>query len=234
MKSVSKRLHHAGLHCYLLVGFLLFSGAVQAQAVHPVTGRPIAPVMGSRGADWLDRSDRQAEEKPDLAIKELNLKPRMIVADIGAGTGYYSIRMAPHVSPGGRVLSDDIQPEMLARLRTNAKAANVTNIETILGSESDPHLPTGNVDLVIMVDVYHELSRPQRMLEHIREALKPDGQLVLLEYRKEDPSVPIRPEHKMSLADVKAEIEPEGYQFVKSIETLPWQHMIFFKRATVN
>jgi ubiquinone/menaquinone biosynthesis C-methylase UbiE len=190
--------------------------------------------MGSRAADWLDRPDRQAEEKPDLAIRELSLKPGMIVADIGAGTGYYSIRIAKRVTPGGRVLSDDIQPEMLARLRANAKAENVTNIATILGSESDPHLPLDTVDLAIMVDVYHELSRPQRMLQHIRAALKPDGQLVLLEYRKEDPSVPIRPEHKMSLADVKAEIEPEGYVFVKSVETLPWQHMIFFKRAPVN
>lgn len=233
MTSVSKQFYHAR-HCLLLFALLLPSGALQAQAVHPVTGRPIAPVMGSRGADWLDRSDRQAEEKPDLAIKELNLKPGMIVADIGAGTGYYSIRIAQQVRPGGRVLSDDIQPEMLARLRANAKSANVTNIETILGSESNPHLPFRTVDLVIMVDVYHELSRPQRMLEHIREALKPDGQLVLLEYRKEDPRVPIRPEHKMSLADVKAEIEPEGYQFVKSIETLPWQHMIFFRPAAVT
>jgi ubiquinone/menaquinone biosynthesis C-methylase UbiE len=232
--SVPKHLHSSRSHCCLLIGLLLFSRAIQAQAVHPVTGRPIAPVMGSRGADWLDRPDRQAEEKPDLAIKELNLKSGMVIADIGCGTGYYSIRMAKRVSPGGRVLSDDIQPEMLDRLRASAKAANVTNIETIQGSESNPHLPPDTVDLAIMVDVYHELSRPQRMLQHIREALKPDGQLVLLEYRKEDPSVPIRPEHKMSLADVKAEIEPEGYEFVKSVETLPWQHMIFFKRAPGN
>ena len=234
MRPSPKHFHTGRPHCSLLIGFLLFSGSLQAQTVHPVTGRPIAPVMGSRAADWLDRPDRQAEEKPDLAIKELSLKPGMIVADIGAGTGYYSIRIAKRVSPGGSVLSDDIQPEMLARLRANAKAENVTNIATILGSESDPHLPLDTVDLAIMVDVYHELSRPQRMLQHIRAALKLDGQLVLLEYRKEDPSVPIRPEHKMSLADVKAEIEPEGYVFVKSVETLPWQHMIFFKRAPVN
>jgi ubiquinone/menaquinone biosynthesis C-methylase UbiE len=190
--------------------------------------------MGSRGADWLDRSDRQAEERSDLAIKELNLKPGMVVADIGAGTGYYSIRLAKRVSPGGRVLAIDIQPEMLDRLRINANAANVKNVETILGSESDPRLPSGTVDLAIMVDVYHELSRPQRILEHIRDALKPDGELVLLEYRKEDPSVPIRPEHKMSVADVKAEVEPEGYQFVKTVETLPWQHIIIFRRALPN
>lgn len=190
--------------------------------------------MGSRAADWLDRSGRQAEERSDLAIKELNLKPGMVVADIGAGTGYYSIRVAKRVSPGGRVLAIDIQPEMLDRLRINAEAANVKNIETILGSESNPHLPPGTLDLAIMVDVYHELSRPQRILEHVRAALKPNGQLVLLEYRKEDPSVPIRAEHKMSVSDVKAEVEPEGYQFVKTVETLPWQHIIVFRRALSN
>jgi ubiquinone/menaquinone biosynthesis C-methylase UbiE len=234
VRPASKLHLNPHLHCHLFIGLLLFSGAIHAQAVHPVTGRPIAPVMGSRGADWLDRSDRQAEERSDLAIKELNLKPGMVVADIGAGTGYYSIRLAKRVSPGGRVLAIDIQPEMLDRLRINANAANVKNVETILGSESDPRLPSGTVDLAIMVDVYHELSRPQRILEHIRDALKPDGELVLLEYRKEDPSVPIRPEHKMSVADVKAEVEPEGYQFVKTVETLPWQHIIIFRRALPN
>jgi SAM-dependent methyltransferase len=120
---------------------------------------------------------------------------------------------------------------MLDRLRTNAEAQGVKNIETVLGTESNPKLPVGQLDLVILVDVYHEFSRPQRMLEHIRESLKSDGRLVLLEYRKEDASVPIRPEHKMSVAEVKAEVQPEGFVFEKSVETMPWQHIIFFTRT---
>lgn len=212
----------------------LLSLAATAQTNHPVTGRRIAPVMGMSGADWLNRPEREREEDTALAIKELALRPGMVVADIGAGTGYFSIRIARHVLPGGKVLANDIQPEMLERLKVNAKAADVANIDTILGTESDPRLPENAVDLVIMVDVYHELSRPQRMLGHIRAALKPGGKLVLLEYRKEDPGVPIRPEHKMSIVEVKAEVEPEGYRFEQSIESLPWQHMIFFKKALPN
>jgi ubiquinone/menaquinone biosynthesis C-methylase UbiE len=219
-----------------IAGILILLPLLNGQSVHPVTGRRIASVMGARGADWLDRAERQSEENPEFAIDQLHLKPGMVIADIGAGTGYYSLRMAKRVSPTGKVFAVDIQPEMLDRLRVNAKAAAIVNIEPVLGTESDPKLPASTVDLAIMVDVYHELSRPQRILEHLHDALKPDGQLVLLEYRKEDPSVPIRSEHKMSLAEVKAEIEPEHYRFVRSIESLPWQHMIFFtpSGATVN
>ena len=217
-----------------LLAVALLPPTATAQTQHPVTGRQIAPVMGMSGADWLNRPEREREEDTTLAIKELNLQPGMVVADIGAGTGYYSIRIARHVLPGGKVLANDIQPEMLQRLKANAEAAKVANIETILGTESDPRLPANAVDLVIMVDVYHELSRPQRILGHIRAALKPGGKLVLLEYRKEDPSVPIRPEHKMSIAEVKAEVEPEGYRFEKSVESLPWQHIIFFRKALPN
>ncbi len=217
-----------------LLAVALLPLTATAQTQHPVTGRQIAPVMGMSGADWLNRPEREREEDTTLAIKELNLQPGMVVADIGAGTGYYSIRIARYVLPGGKVLANDIQPEMLQRLKANAEAAKVANIETILGTESDPRLPANAVDLVIMVDVYHELSRPQRILGHIRAALKPNGKLVLLEYRKEDPSVPIRPEHKMSIAEVKAEVEPEGYRFEKSVESLPWQHIIVFRKALPN
>ena len=203
---------------------------VSAQATHPVTGRPIAPVMGLSGADWLDRNERDSEEHPDKAIAELNLKPGMLVGDVGAGTGFYSLRMAKLISPDGVVYANDIQPGMLERLRANAAAQHVNNIVTVLGNESDPKLPAGKLDLVILVDVYHEFSRPQRMLDRIRDSLKPDGRLVLLEYRKEDPSVPIRPEHKMSVQEVKAEVIPEGYKFEKVVDTLPWQHIIFFRK----
>lgn len=202
-----------------------------AQSVHPATGRRIAPVMGMSGADWLDREERDREEQPERALQALHLKPGMFVGDVGAGTGFYSLRMAQLVAPGGKVFSNDIQQAMLDRLKKNAAAKNVTNIETILGNESDPHLPLNILDLVVMVDVYHELSRPQRMLDHIRDSLKANGELVLLEYRKEDPSVPIRPEHKMSVEEVKAEVIPEGYQFEKVVDTLPWQHILYFRKS---
>jgi ubiquinone/menaquinone biosynthesis C-methylase UbiE len=201
------------------------------QSVHPITGRPIAPVMSVSGADWLDREDRAREEQPEKAISQLNLKPGMMVGDVGAGTGFYSIRIAKQIAPGGVVFANDIQPGMLQRLSANAAAHHVTNIVSIVGTESDPRLPTGKLDLVLLADVYHEFSHPQRMLDRIREALKPDGELVLLEFRKEDSSVPIRPEHKMSVAEVKAEVSPEGYRLEKVVDTMPWQHIIIFRKA---
>lgn len=202
-----------------------------AQAVHPVTGRRIAPSMGLSGADWLDRPEREQEEQPEKAIAALNLRPGMLVGDVGAGTGFYTIRVARSIAPDGIVYANDIQPGMLEKLAANAAAQNITNIEVVLGSESDPRLPAGKLDLVLLVDTYEELSRPQRMLDRIRDALKPDGRLVLIEFRKEDPTVPIRPDHKMSVYEVKAEVTPEGYQFEKVVDTLPWQHMIFFRKA---
>jgi ubiquinone/menaquinone biosynthesis C-methylase UbiE len=220
-----KRPHIARLFLFLVPLF------VAAQSTHPVTGRRIAPVMGLSGADWLDRNERESEEHPDKAIAELNIKPGQFVGDVGAGTGFYSLRIAKLVGPSGTVYANDIQPGMLERLNNNAAAQHVTNVVTVLGTESDPKLPPGKLDLVIMVDVYHELSRPQRMLDRIRDSLKPDGRLVLLEYRKEDPSVPIRPEHKMSVQEVKAEVIPEGYRFEKVVDTLPWQHIIFFRKS---
>jgi ubiquinone/menaquinone biosynthesis C-methylase UbiE len=186
--------------------------------------------MGMSGADWLDREARVAEEHPDQALTALDLKPGMAVGDVGAGSGYYSIRIAKRILPGGVVYAEDIQVGMLQRLHEHAAAEHVSNIQTILGSEADPSLPADKLDLVVLIDVYHEFSRPQRMLQGIRAGLKPGGRLVLFEYRKEDPAIPIRPEHKMSLAEVKAEVMPEGFRFEKTVETLPWQHMIFFRK----
>lgn len=216
------------------LGLLLMSVVALPQAEHPVTGRRIAPVMGVSGADWLNRPEREKEENTERALDELHLRPGMSVGDVGAGTGYYSLRIAKRVAPGGKVYANDIQPQMLEKLRANATAAGINNVETVLGTESTPNLPFGQLDLIILVDVYHELSRPQRMLQQLHAALKPNGQLVLLEYRKEDLSVPIRPEHKMSLEEVRAEVEPEGYRFEKSVETLPWQHMVFFRKAMLH
>lgn len=208
----------------------MFASFALAQSVHPVTGRQIAPVMSVNGADWLDREERTREEQPEKAIAQLNLKPGMMVGDVGAGTGFYSIRLAKGVAPNGVVFANDIQSGMIERLKANAAAQHVTNIVPILGTESDPRLPEGKLDLVLLADVYHEFSHPQRMLDRIRESLKPTGKLVFLEFRKEDPNVPIRPEHKMSVQEVKAEVTPEGYKFEKVVDTMPWQHIIIFGR----
>jgi SAM-dependent methyltransferase len=201
------------------------------QDTHPVTGRRIAGVMGVGGADWLERPERETEEQPEKALDALGLKAGMTVADIGAGTGYMSLRMAKRVGPAGKVYANDLQPEMLRMLRENAAQARLTNVETVLGTESDPKLPKGQIDLVLLVDVYHEFSQPQQMIRKIREALKPDGRLVLLEYRKEDPKIPIRPEHKMSVAEVKAELEPEGFVLGPVMETLPRQHILILTKT---
>jgi ubiquinone/menaquinone biosynthesis C-methylase UbiE len=186
--------------------------------------------MGVGGADWLERNEREAEEHPEKALEALGLKDGMIVADVGAGTGYMALRMAARVGPSGKVYANDIQPEMLRMLRRNAARARVTNVETVLGTETDPKLPANSLDLILMVDVYHELSQPQLMLRKMREALKPDGRLVLLEYRKEDPSIPIRPEHKMSVAEVKMELEAEGFQLSQVVGTLPRQHILILTK----
>jgi ubiquinone/menaquinone biosynthesis C-methylase UbiE len=221
----------------LLVAFgLLFSlrPAPAFQDTHPVTGRKYAGVMSADGAGWLVRPEREAEENPDGALDALGLKPGMNVADVGAGVGYMSLRMARRVTPGGKVWANDLQPKMLEMLRTNAAQAGAANIETVLGSETDPKLPRNTLDLVLLVDVYHEFSHPREMVRGIRESLKPDGRLVLLEYRKEDPKVPIRIEHKMTVEEVKAELEADGFKMSQVIETLPRQHILILTKAVAK
>jgi len=218
-----------------VLALALVAGAWPAfgfQAEHPVTGRQIAGVMGYQGADWLNRPEREKEENPEGALDALRIKPGMIVADVGAGTGYMSLRLAKRVGSSGKVYANDLQPEMLKLLRENARQAGLTNIETVQGEEADPKLPPGRMDLILLVDVYHEFSRPREMIDRLREALKPDGRLVLLEYRKEDPTVPIREEHKMSVAQVKAELEPQGLVLSQVIETLPRQHILILTKKT--
>ena len=215
----------------LLILGLLACGPAFAQAEHPLTGRKIAPVMGFAGAEWLERSEREREEAPEDAINAMDVRKGMAVADIGAGTGYFSTRLARRVGPAGKVFANDVQPEMLDRLRERGAKLKLTNIETVLGSEADPKLPANTMDIILMVDVYHELSQPQRMLRALRSALKPDGRLVLLEYRKEDPTIPINPCHKMSIPEVRTEIEAEGFKMDKVLDTLPRQHLFFFVKA---
>lgn len=191
-------------------------------------GREIAHVMGHEGADWLDRPEREREEEPDKLINLLPLKPGNTVADIGAGTGYMSWRMAKKVSPGGKILAVDIQQEMLDMLGDRMKGRQITNVVPVLGSISDPRLPQNSVDLVLMVDVYHEFSEPWEMMQGIIQGLKPGGRVAFVEYRAEDPSVPIKPLHKMSVAQVKKEAEAAGLKWEKTIEDLPRQHLILF------
>ena len=219
----------------LLAALLVWqASAFQAPGTHPVTGRRIAGVMGMNGADWLVRPEREAEEQPEKALDALNLKPGMIVADIGAGVGYMSLRMARRVGPSGKVYANDLQPAMLDRLRQNAAKAGIGNVVTVVGAVADPRLPANTMDLVLLVDVYHEFSQPQQMLKKIRETLKPDGRLVLLEYRAEDPDVPIIAEHKMTVGQVKTELEAEGFVLQPVIETLPRQHILILTKASAK
>lgn len=220
------------MQIYLLALTLLSSLAYGQRLPlrHPVSGRVIAPVMSAAGADWLERSERENEENPAKAVAQLGLKSGMTVCDLGAGTGYYAVRMARLVGGSGKVYAVDIQPKMLELLGKRLASAGIRNIEPVLGAETETNLPAASQDLILLVDVYHEFSKPQAMLRSIRNALKDDGRLVLLEYRKEDPGIPIRLEHKMTLAEVKAELEPEGFAIDKVVEALPWQHMIFLRK----
>jgi len=213
---------------------LVFQLLTWGQETHPVTGRQIAPVMGMGGAPWLVRPERETEEAPDAALDAIGIRKGSSVADIGAGAGYFTWRLAERVGAGGTVYANDIQPAMLDLLKKNIAERGLHNVKTVLGKVDDPKLPAGKIDLVLLVDVYHEFSEPRKMLRKIRESLNAEGRLVLLEYRKEDPKVPIRPEHKMSVQQVKAEIEPEGYHFETSLETLPRQHILIFTRTRDN
>ena len=218
----------------LAAAALVAAALAQAQAQpdrHPISGRRYAGVMGVGGADWLVRPERGEEEQPDKAIALLNIAKGATVADVGAGNGYITWRLAERVGPTGKVYANDIQPGMLEQLRKNMQQRKLDNVETVLGTYDDPKLPANSLDLIILVDVYHEFSEPQKMLRRMREALKADGRLVLLEYRGEDPTVPIRPEHKMTVAQVKAELEPEGYRVDKVLEDLPRQHILIFKKT---
>jgi SAM-dependent methyltransferase len=192
-------------------------------------GREIAQVMGHEGADWLERPERATEEQPDKVVDAMQLAPTDVVADIGAGTGYFSVKIAKRI-PGGTVLAEDIQPEMIALLNDKIHAVGVANVRPILGTTDDPHLPAGGVDKVLMVDAYHEFDKPLEMMRGIVKGLKPDGQVVFVEYRGEDPDVPIKPHHKMTVAQLSAEMNAVGLHLVRRDEELPWQHVLIYGR----
>jgi ubiquinone/menaquinone biosynthesis C-methylase UbiE len=199
--------------------------------VHPISGRRFATVMGWQAADWLERSEREQEEQPSRALDALEDLAGATVADIGAGTGYFTVRLAARVGPAGRVYASDLQPEMLKMLDARLARTRISNVTLVQGASADPHLPPASLDLALMVDVYHELSEPQKMLRAIRDALKPPGRLVLVEYRKEDPTVPILFEHEMSVAEAKMEVEAEGFRLSRVDERLPRQHILIFLKS---
>ncbi len=190
-------------------------------------GREIAQVMGHLGAEWLERPERVQEERTDLLVDALNLNPGDVVADIGAGTGYFSFRMSKAV-PNGKILAVDIQPEMIALLNENKQKRKATNVSSVLGSITDPKLPARGVDLVLIVDAYHEFSNPREMMEQIARSLKPGGRVALVEYRAEDPTVPIKPLHRMSLQQASKEMNAAGLVLLENKDLLPWQHLMFF------
>jgi ubiquinone/menaquinone biosynthesis C-methylase UbiE len=215
----------SGLVALVLTGDLT---AQQRPGVHPISGRRFAPVMGYQGAEWLERAEREQEEEPDVALNVLKIPKGASVADIGAGSGYMTERLAARVGPTGRVFANDVQPQMLEILSRRLAAKRIANVTLVQGTADDPKLAPASVDLELMVDVYHELSQPQAMLQRLRAALTPGGRLVLLEYRKEDPTIPIKPEHKMSVAEAKLEVEAEGFTLSRVDDTLPRQHILIF------
>ncbi len=192
-------------------------------------GREISQVMGHPGIGWLERTDREKEEAPSKAIALLELAPDAVLADIGAGSGYYSFRIARKL-PQGKVVAVDIQPEMLDFLKAESVKLGVTNVQPHLGAIDDVNLPPASIDAALMVDAYHEFDHPVEMLASLRLALKPKGRIYLLEYRAEDDNVPIKPHHKMTEAQARKEFEAAGFRFVTNKPDLPWQHLMIFEK----
>ena len=230
----------------LLCGLLLVQVGVQAQQTvtpSPYTcgtasaegtgrfylDREIAPVMGHRGAAWLERAERARTERPDLVVEHLELKSTDVVADIGAGTGYFTFRLASQV-PRGRVLAVDVQPEMLAIIEQRARNEGIQNVDVVRGRPTAPGLGDGVADVVLLVDAYHEFSHPREMAQGIFRALRPGGRVVLVEYRAEDPDVPIKPLHTMTERQARRELEANGFRFVENRRILPQQHYLVFER----
>jgi SAM-dependent methyltransferase len=222
-----------GLHfaCFLKLAQADDSSATESGAKPQIyMGRRIAPTMSYSGASWLTRETRAREENPEKLLKALNLKPGQTICDFGCGNGYYTIRLAKRLGPQGTVYAVDIQPEMLDLLARSVKPRGLKNVKPVLATEKDPGLPPATFDMVLMVDVYHELSDPAGALATVRKSLKPEGRLVLVEFREEDPTVPILPLHKMSQPQVIKEITANGFKLVAQFDDLPWQHVLGFSR----
>ncbi len=204
--------------------------STDAAAPKPLTkylGRRIALPMSYHGIPWLNRPERIQEENPEEMLEQLKVEPGMTVCDMGCGDGYYTIELARRVGPTGKVIAVDIQPEMLQELSRRCERNNLKNVEMILGLPHDPKLPKAQIDLILMVDVYHEFSNPIEMLASMRQSLKPDGRIALVEFRGEDPQVPIKPEHKMTKQQILKEYEANEFRLVSQYDRLPWQHLMF-------
>lgn len=216
----------------LLVMALPSSGihAGEAPGKHPLTGREYAWPMGVAGAAWLDRPERVREEQPERALDRMDIQVGSTVADIGAGSGYFTERLSRRVGPGGTVYANDIQQGMLDLIEDRMQRRNLTNIVPVLGTVDDPKLPAGVLDLALMVDVYHEFSNPEGMLRALAASLKSGGKLVLLEYRAEDPKVNILADHKMTKAQVQREVEAAGFRLERIDDSLPVQHLFIFRK----
>jgi len=208
--------------------------AIDASVVIPPAathykGREIAQTMHYTGAPWLVRESRQREEDCRLLLEALDIREGQAVCDLGCGNGFYTLEIARRVGPRGKVYACDIQLEMLRMLVETAATANLSNIRPVLGTVVDPRLPAESVDLILCVDVYHEFSHPEAMLERIHQSLRPGGRLVLAEFRGEDPGVPIKPLHKMTKRQIRQELEPAGFRVVREFDGLPWQHLVFLE-----
>ncbi|WP_206606607.1 class I SAM-dependent methyltransferase [Steroidobacter cummioxidans] len=230
----------------LLAALLLFSGSLacaaapaqyETRAEHDpdgigkfYLGREIAHVMGPGGVPWLERAEREREERPQLTVDALEIKPGQTIADLGAGSGYYSFRIAPLVGERGNVLAIDVEPRMLRLIADRAKRDGMKNVTTVLSTPSDPNLEPNSIDLLFMVDVYHELEYPFEVMTKVREALKPGGRVALIEYRAEDPAVMIKPVHKMTERQIIRELTAAGFRYQKTIRTLPLQHLVLFQK----
>lgn len=214
---------------------VLISSVVVAKEPIPPTqthylGREIAVTMHYTGAPWLVRESRQREEDCEQLLKALKVEPGIVVCDMGCGNGFYTLKLAELVGPAGKILAVDIQSEMLGMLRAEIRKAKLKNVQPLLGTPVDPRLEPNSVDLVLLVDVYHEFSHPEQMLKAIRESLKPRGRVALVEFREEDPLVPIKPLHKMSKTQIMKEFPANGFKLAEEYDKLPWQHLMFFER----
>ena len=221
----------------ILCVFFTSSATAKEPILEPLThymGREIAVTMHYTGAPWLVRESRQREEDCEQLLKALDVKPGQVACDMGCGNGFYTLQLAELVGPTGKVLAVDIQSEMLSYLRSQMRKEKVTNIQPLLGTPIDPRLEPESVDLMLLVDVYHEFSHPEQMLAAIRESLKPRGRVALVEFREEDPLVPIKPLHKMSKRQIMKEFPANGLKLVEEYDKLPWQHLMFFERGEGN
>ncbi|HTA46949.1 MAG TPA: methyltransferase domain-containing protein [Bryobacteraceae bacterium] len=216
--------------CAAIAAALLVSGATGAENLHPLTHRRIAAATTFESAGWLMRPERASEEHPDQALDAIGIQEGTTVADVGAGTGYFAWRVAKRVGIHGLVYGEDIQAGMLDQLLRNARARGLGNVRAVLGTAEDPRLPQDSIDVALLVNAYHEFTEPEKMLEHIRQALRPQGRLVIVEYRAEDPNVPVQAADRMTMGDVRSEVQPKGFVFERVSEVLPRQHILIFRK----